>query len=369
MARRRKLDPFVTLYVDRHGKERCRFRRRGFQCPLPHPSTPGYRAAYKAALEGVKLDRQPRTSPGTVDDLVARFYASAQFRRASEEWQALVRSTLEPFREQTRNDRVSGFRFDHIEALLAAKAVKRQAGARTIGGPAAAARLHQQLTRLFDYAVKLGLRRDNPASLAELPVKAARIGFHSWSEAEITRFQARHELGTKARLAMEIMLWTGLRRGDAVRLGPQHIRGGRIVMVAGKTGKAVDMLAAPDLLAAIKAMPAVGLTTLLVTEYGKPFTAAGFGGWFRDRCDEAGLPHCAAHGLRKALARRAADLGATQLQLKALGQWSSDRDVATYTAAAEHRALADSALERVIAGVNAEGTLATLPNGLDNGAA
>jgi hypothetical protein len=25
--------------------------------------------------------------------------------------------------------------------------------------------------------------------------------------------------------------------------------------------------------------------TFLETEYGKPFTAAGFGNWFRDRCD------------------------------------------------------------------------------------
>lgn len=364
MARKRKLDPFVSLFVDRHGKERCRFRRRGFSCMLPHPSAKEYRAAYKAALEGVKLEREWRTIPGTVDDLVARFYASSQFQRASEDWQGLVRSTLEPFRAETRNDHVRGFRFDHIEALLKAKAKKRQQGKRIVGGSAAAARLHQQLIRLFDYAVKLGLRTDNPASQAELPVKASRGGFHSWSEDEIARYQERHPLGTKARLALEIMLWTGLRRGDTVKLGPRHIRGGRIILTAGKTGKAVDMLAAPDLLAAIKAMPAVGLTSLLVTEYGKPFTVAGFGGWFRDRCDEAGLPHCTAHGLRKALARRAADLGATQLQLKALGQWSSDRDVATYTADAAQKVLADSALQRVIAGANSTGTLSNLAEGV-----
>lgn len=366
MARKRKLDPFVSLFVDRHGKERCRFRRGAFSCPLPHPSAKEYRVAYKAALEGVKINREWRTIPGTIDDLVARFYASAQFQRASDQWQGLVRSVLEPFRAETRTDLVRNFRFEHIEALLAMKAKKRHQGRRVVGGPAAAARLHQQLIRLFDYAVKLGLRTDNPASQAELPVKALRAGFHSWSDDEIDQYQGRHPLGTKARLALEIMLWTGLRRGDAVRLGPQHIRGGRIILAAGKTGKAVDMLAAPDLVAAIKAMPAVGLTTLLVTGYGKPFTVAGFGGWFRDRCDEAGLPHCRAHGLRKALARRAADLGATQLQIKALGQWSSDRDVATYTADAAQRVLADSALERVIASVNSTGTLSNLSDGLDN---
>jgi integrase len=279
---------------------------------------------------------------------VTRFYASAQFQRASSEWQALVRNTLEPFRAELRDDLIRNFRFEHIEALLCAKAKKRREGKRIVGGPSAAARLHQQLIRLFDYAVKLRFRDDNPAAQAELPVKAERKGFHSWTEEEIAAFQARHAIGSKARLAMEIMLWTGLRRSDTVRLGPQHIKAGRISLTAAKTAKAVDMLAAPDLLNAIEAMPAVGMTTLLVTEYGKPFTVAGFGGWFRDRCDEAGLLHCTAHGLRKALARRAAELHATQQQLKALGQWSSDRDVATYTAGAEQKELADSALLRII---------------------
>lgn len=361
MARKRTLDPFVTPFVDRHGKERFRFRRAAFSCYLPHPSSKEYRAAYKAALEGLKA-RRPRTAAGTVDDLVTRFYSSSQFQRGGEGWQALVRATLEPFREQLRDDLVRNFTFEHIEALLKAKARKRKVGKRIIGGPAAASRLREQLIRLFDYSIKLKLRTDNPAALAELPVKVGKKGFHSWIEEEITQFQARHPLGTKPRLALEIMLWTGLRRGDTVRLGPQHVRGGRIIVVAGKTGKAVDMVAAPDLIEAIEAMPAVGMTTLLVTEYGKPFTVAGFGGWFRDRCNEAGLPHCTAHGLRKALARRAADLGATQQQLKAVGQWSSDRDVATYTADAEQRALADAAMARVIEWR----TLSNLSDRLDN---
>lgn len=361
MARKRKLDPFTTLFVDRHGKERCRFRKGPFSCYLPHPSTRDYRAAYNAALEGLKLNPEHRARPGTVDDLVTRFYASSQFRRASANWKGLVRATLEPFRLEFRDDLVRNFRFDHIEAILAAKAEKKRAGKRTIGGPMAAARLHQQLIRLFDYAEKLEMRQDNPAAKAELPVKPEKKGFHSWTEEEIAAFQKRHALGTKARLALEIMLWTGLRRSDAVRIGQQHMRSGRIVLTAGKTGKAVDMLAAPDLVKAIQAMPAVGMTTLLVTDYGRPFTVAGFGGWFRDKCRQAGLAHCTPHGLRKALARRAADLGATQQQLKALGQWSSDRDVATYTADASQRGLADAALLRVIASVNDSGTLSNLP--------
>jgi hypothetical protein len=53
MARKRKLDPYTSLFVDRHGKERCRFRRMGLSCYLPHPSAKGYQEAYRRALEGL----------------------------------------------------------------------------------------------------------------------------------------------------------------------------------------------------------------------------------------------------------------------------------------------------------------------------
>lgn len=350
MARKAKTDPFVSLFVDRHGKERCRFRRRGVSCYLPHPSDAGYRQAYRAALAGLAptLDRQ--AVPRSVGDLVGRFYRTAAFLRSSDEWRGTVRGVLEPFREEFAADLVANFRFDHIEAILARKAARRTVAGRSVGGPSAAARLHGELVRLFALAVRLGWIAANPAAQAGLPVKVGRGGFHSWTEEEIARFQQRHPPGTRARLALELLLWTGVRRADAVGAGPRHFAGGRFRMTAGKTGKAIDLAVAPDLAAAVAAMPAVGIETLLVTDYGRPFTVAGFGNWFRDRCDEAGLPHCTAHGLRKALARRAADEGATQMMLKALGQWSSDRDVATYTAGANQRSLADAALTLVIAG-------------------
>jgi integrase len=312
-----------------------------------YPGSPEFEAALKAFKDGAPAPIAERHVPGSIGDLIAKFYRSSTFLKAGEVHQRNVRGILEPFRGEFARDLVANFRFDHIEEILRRRAEKRVVDNRTVGGPGAADNLHEQLRRLFAYAVKLGWIVRNPAEEAELPVKVERVGFHSWTEEEIAAFQDRHPLGTKARLALELMLWTGVRRGDAVRVGPQHLKGGRIRLKAGKTGKMIDVVAAPPLLAAIAAMPAVGMTTLLVTEYGKPFTVAGFGGWFRDRCNEAGLPHCTAHGLRKALARRAADLGATQQQLKAVGQWSSDSDVATYTADAEQRALADAALNLV----------------------
>jgi hypothetical protein len=65
-----------------------------------------------------------------------------------------------------------------------------------------------------------------------------------------------------------------------------------------------------------------GDLTFLVNEWGPPFTDAGFGNWFRDRCLEAGVPG-RAHGLRKAGATLAANNGATSRQLMAIFGWDT----------------------------------------------
>jgi len=87
--------------------------------------------------------------------------------------------------------------------------------------------------------------------------------------------------------------------------------------------------------------------TFPVTEYGRPFTANGFGNWFRERCDEAGLRHCSAHGLRKAGAA-AADNGATTHQLMAIFGWETVKQE-NYTKKANRRRLAGDAMHLLMA--------------------
>jgi integrase len=162
----------------------------------------------------------------------------------------------------------------HVEAILMLKKQKRRVGKRMVGGAEAARNLHKQLKRLFRLAVKLEWIVTNPAELAD-SAGGKRGTRHTWTEQEIAQYRAHHPLGTKARLALEIILWTGQRRGDASKLGPQHIKGDRIEWTAGKGDKPMVMLLAPQLKTAISAMPAVGIKTLLVTQYGKPFSVTG----------------------------------------------------------------------------------------------
>lgn len=343
---KRKLPKHVTAFYDRHGKERFRYRYGTVSRYLRGPfNSPEFKEDL-AAAKGAEPRKVNRSNEGTVNDLVARYYAGATFQKAGADRQRIARGIIEAFREEFGTDLVANFTFEHIEAILLAKSEKRVVGKRTVGGPVAAINLHKQLKRIFKHAVRLKLIASSPAAEAESLVAPKTGGRHTWTEEEIARFRTRHGLGTKARLALEILLWTGQRRGDAIDFGPHHMKEGRIEFIASKGKKVMRLPAAPQLMAAIRAMPSVGIKTFLVTEYGKPYTKDGFGNWFADRCKEADVPG-RAHGLRKAIARRAAELEATQAMLKAIGGWENDAEVTTYTKGADQARLAEGILNRL----------------------
>src|SRR5262249_79552 len=127
-------------------------------------------------------------------------------------------------------------------------------------------------------------------------------GYHTWTIDEVRRFEERHPVGTKARLALALILFTGQRRSHIVDFCRQHVRDGKLTFTQFKgrnrKPKRLTLPVLPVLQAIIDASTC-GELTFLVNEYDKPFTKAGFGNWFADRCKEAGVPG-RAHGLRKA---------------------------------------------------------------------
>ncbi len=197
---------------------------------------------------------------------------------------------------------------------------------------------------MMQHAIEIEMRIDDPTRDVK-PIKVKSEGFHSWSEAEIAQFEARHPIGSKARLAFTLLLYTGQRRGDVVTMGRQHVRDGYVHVRQQKTGAELDIPIMPELDSIIASAP--NNMTFLVTEFGKPFTAAGFGNWFRERCNEAGLRHCSAHGLRKAASRRLAELGCTVHEVAAITGHASLREVQRYTRGADQKRLATSAIEKV----------------------
>jgi integrase len=137
------------------------------------------------------------------------------------------------------------------------------------------------------------------------------------------------------------LLYSGVRKSDVVKLGPQMERAGSLHFTETK-GRArkpkhrvIPIL--PELRSSIDATPS-GHLTYLATEFGRPY--AENGNYFKRRCLEAGLPHCSAHGLRKAGATLAAETGAMEPQLVAIYGWESMKQASLYARKANREKLA-----------------------------
>jgi integrase len=326
---------FVQGFIDRTGKPRFYFRRPGFKrVPLPGlPWSPQFMNAYEAAMSGQPLQvGATRTAPGTVSAAIASYYQDQAFLALAPSTQRALRNILEHFRADHGDKRIALLQRQHIVTLLKPK--KRFAARHWL----------KAMRTLMKYTIEIGLREDDPTAGVKLP-NLKTDGYHTWTESEINQFETCHGPGTRARLALALLLYTGQRRGDVIRLGRQHIHDNFIYVRQQKTGVELTIPIYAKLTAIIAETPSVQLT-LLTTQSGKPFSAAGFGNWFRDRCNEAGLAHCSAHGLRKAAARRLAEAGCTMHEIAAITGHASLSEVQRYTKAADQKRLALAAMEK-----------------------
>jgi integrase len=171
---------------------------------------------------------------------------------------------------------------------------------------------------------------------------------------EVAKFEAHHKVGTAARLAFGLMLYTAQRRSDIVRLGRQHIdQDGWLCFNQQKTGTRVEIPILPNLTRSVEATT-TGEMQFIVTSHGKPFTSNGFGNKFREWCNAAGLTDCSAHGIRKATAARLAELGCSEDEIAAITGHLTQKEVARYTKAARRRVMAASAMQKFQAGMEQE---------------
>ena len=189
---------------------------------------------------------------------------------------------------------------------------------------------------------------ENPANDIKAKVPRKGEGFRAWGEEQIAAFRQHHAFGTRARLALELLLNTTQRRGDVVRMGPQHIRNGLLHVRQQKTGEPLQLPIFPELQAAIDAMPGTSrhLMTFLTTASGRPFSPAGFTNWFRDVCNDAGLRGFSAHGLRKASMTRLAEAGCSVHEIAAFSGHKTLSEIAHYTRSVEQAALAREAMAK-----------------------
>lgn len=358
----------VIVDTDRHRNERVYFRKRG----LPKVrlrerlGSEAFHEEYRCALLGVPYVRAEKTealpklrraAPGTFRELVEK-YLTRKVSTQALATRTKKRAVLEEICRSTAIGRtttpvgerpVSGMKLEHVAELRDEK----------VATPEAANHRVKVLSAMFKWGMEAGIVKHNPAEKCTR-FESNKDGHHTWTEDEIAAFEARHPPGCKAHLAFTIFRYTGLRVSDVAVFGRQHLYdaplpdGGteqrlRITpkKTSDKSGVTVDL---PVLLPLAQVLASVPKTSLifLMTEWGRPFTVNGLGNKMRDWCDEAGLPQCSSHGIRKADAVIAAESGATSAQLQAMFGWTSSRQADHYTRKAQRKIMASAGAKHLL---------------------
>lgn len=333
---------YVNRMRDRHGKVRFYFRRDGKRTPLPGlPGSAEFMAAYQAALGGKSPPvAAKRDAAGTISAVIASWYGSIQFKHYKAGTQRTYRYDAERFRRKHGHRLVADLRPEKVETMMNAMAET----------PAAANKLRQFLRQLMQHAVKsmkLIAADENPMRDVERLKSRNPEGFPQWEAEHIAQFRAHWPVGSKPRLALELLLCTAARRSDAVRLGPQDIRDGAIYFRAQKTGGRVGVPISAELQEALDAMPVRPIRSFLATQYGKPFSGGGFYNWFTERAREAGVPKgLGVHGLRKSAACHLAEQGFSVPEIAALGGWKTLALVQHYIRGVDQARMLKNAMAR-----------------------
>lgn len=343
------LPPNTRPVHDRHGKVRYRFRKTGYASAYL-PGEPGSAEMHRAYAEIKDAGPKPIASarparavkPRSIDDLIQRHKKSTRWAKKKPQTRHVQSRILERFADRVDK---KGRRYgDRPVADVSVGWLDNVLG-QMHETPAAANVLRKILKGLLDHAVRLDWRTDNPAKLTDSYGEGE--GLHTWTDDEIEQYRARHALGTMARLALELALNTAARRCNVAAIERDNIKAGRIIVahVKGNNETSVPMLGTT--LAAIEALPAAPIRHLVTTAFGRAFTVAGFGNKMRQWCNEAGLPQCSIHGLRKACARRLAERGATDAEGQAVTGHKKAETFAYYRAQANRGALATTAMARL----------------------
>jgi integrase len=319
----------MVWYVRRHG---CRIRIRAKY------GTPDFHAQYQAALSATP-PRPEKGGPaaGTLAWLIARY-------RETGEWQGFSSATRRQaegiFREviESAGDQP----ITRITAASIMVGRERRVGK---GTPFQARHFLDAMRHVFRWAVKAQMVKADPTAGIGYPRLPKGDGFKVWTEEQVAAYERRWPIGTRQRVWFDVLLFTGLRRGDAVKLGKQHVRDGIATIKTEKTGTEVTLPILPELARTIEAGP-VGDLHFIVGRDGKPLNKNSFGNLFGEACRAAGVPG-AAHGLRKLAATRAANALATVPELEAIFGWTGGGMASYYTRAADRRRLAIGSMNKL----------------------
>lgn len=321
---------YVHEYRDRHGKVRRYFRKGGRRVALPgSPGSADFMRAYQMAVSG-KVAPPIAFEAGTLGDLIVRYYKSQAFGNLKPSSKVAYRRVLETLPASDR-DRTVAMPRQAAEQLVS-----------EIGHTPAMANLRRAvLGRMYAWGVTAKLVEVNPF----IGIEPYKIGTrHTWTEGEIALYEKRWKIGTRERLAFDLLLYTGQRVGDVARMSRADIERGAIRVVQEKTGAELMIPLHPQVLRSLKAWGARGVR-LIGRDDGRAIRDERLSVIVMKAAAKAGLPgRCKPHGLRKAMMRRLAESGESAKRIAAISGHRTLKEIERYTAAADQVQLAQSAI-------------------------
>jgi integrase len=304
--------PFLYRDIDRQGAERWRLRapRRPTTTIKGAYGSPEFAANYRAAMEGecaIRPHEQTKGGHGTIGALAHTYLKSAAFADLAPATQRNRRAFIDQLVMSYGKLPVAQLERRHVRLMMD----------NNIATPGKAREMLSALRALTTLALDDGTIAADPTTGIKQP-KLSQDGIAAWSENEIAAYEAFYPIGTPARLALALALFTGQRASDLIHMGRQHVRDGAIELRQQKTKTTLAVPLHPELRAIIDASPSTNLL-FLVSEYGKPYASANsLGQAMRRWARQAGVNGRSIHGLRKSCCRRLAEAGCTAHEIAAI---------------------------------------------------
>ncbi|WP_084682991.1 tyrosine-type recombinase/integrase [Neorhizobium vignae] len=345
--------PYLSHFQDRHGKTRWRYRRGKVTISLKgSPGEAEFEEAYQAAIEG----RKPRTAevskmPGAAAP--GTFRAAWTKVKRSPEWIAHDPATkaknvrlaeeflelpiVEGHPELWGDVPIKDLKRRHVKDILSHFSAT----------PHKAKHLLVTIRKMILVALDEEWIETDPTW--KLSYRPEYKGWRAWTDSERAMFEARWPIGSTPRTAYALALWLGNRRSDVARLKWEwfDFRKGNVTLVTKKGDKTLVLPITPMLRETLAPLSR-DTETVLLTQYGQPFSEKSLTGRMADWTHSADLPKgCTMHGLRKSLGKMLAETGATTRQLMETLGHDDIEHAELYSRAAEQERLARDAMTKV----------------------
>jgi integrase len=328
----KKLDRFVHREKTRHGNYVYYYRvGKGSRTRLPAPNDPAYEQAYQLARQGVALAPKKVYGTNSIAWLISQYVRSGDYAEYS---------------TQTRKQR--GYIYQEIEKSHGDKPY-RGITRRTIANgkesridrPNQARMFLDAMRGLFKWAYLNGYVKEDPTIGVSNPKRSNKVGFEPWTMDDVDKYERFYSAPCKERVWLHVLLYLGLRKGDAVLAGKQHVKNELFSLNTEKTKTMMHRVMHPILIETLETCPTGDLHFIIGSE-GNPLNKDTFGNYFRKSAQKAGI-FKPLHGIRKLSATIAAEQGLTVAELEALFGWTGGGMAQHYTKSADRKRLAISA--------------------------